>query len=63
MRHFYFGLMDVLRGNKNKPNIVIDGRTIPEKPIILSRINKRNFSRVEFLMRTFVILGYFMNDY
>ncbi|CAL6338080.1 unnamed protein product [Bathycoccus prasinos] len=35
MRHFYFGLMDVLRGNRKDPTKVIDGRTMPEKPVFL----------------------------
>ena len=40
MRHFYFGLMDVLRGNRKDPTKVIDGRTLPEKPVFLDFCRK-----------------------
>lgn len=31
MRHFYFGMMDVLRGNTKNPSQVIDGKSMPER--------------------------------
>jgi len=40
MRHFYFGLMDVLRGTTKNPTKVIDGRTMPEKSVLLENCPK-----------------------
>ena len=61
MRHFYFGLMDVLRGNIKSPTKVIDGRTMPEKSVLLDFCPKEfGFVRKGYLKSsnsTFFFIG------